>query len=861
MHDDPLLQTITSMVRGGETPQSAARLLKSSGMAGKDVDRALALYLSAAAALSGRGDVTALDAERADDWYPGPGQDDRFWPGLRRTLISKGWSEEVVQSIDTQSTRIVSRLGAPGSDSIDVKGLVLGYVQSGKTANFSAVMAKAADTGYRLFIVLSGLTNLLRMQTQIRLEKDLVEPTRDRWVLLTTAEDDFRAGNLKNIDAYLSDHASHKVLCVVKKNASVLRRLLTWLRAASHSVLQQVPVLVIDDEADQASVNTGQSEEERTAINRAILDILGQLPKASYVGYTATPFANVFIDPTARDLYPKDFILSLPQPDNYFGPEKIFGREMLRPDEPDQDGLDMIRRVPETEVSFLQPPSAVARYDFFPELSPSLKRAVQYFWMATAARWARGDSDKHSTMLVHTTMYVVVHERLGELVEAYRRQFKHRLMSDDKRLVQEELRQLWRSERERVPPESVSEERTTFDSLYKHLPEVIERCQTVVENAASDKRLDFSQPAVQIVVGGNVLSRGLTLEGLVVSYFLRTASAYDTLLQMGRWFGYRNGYVDLPRIWMTAELEQSFLALATVEQEIRNDIRRYEIEQITPLQFGPRIRTHPSMSITSRLKMQAAVETEVSYSGRRMQTILFNHRDANWLGRNLQAAEQLVQGALDAGSDVNEGLGSTLILDQVPVRLILEFLGKYQFHDESVELQSDLLREYILEQNSEGELHRWNVGIVSRQAAHDDAMLNLGGNIEVPLLTRSRLRIGSEQYANLGVIMSKEDRVADLDLSRAEVRQKSEGELQALRPAGTGLLLLYPIDKDSQPRSERPGTTGRRAPLEAAEHLIGVGLVFPRAKSLTPVTYMTVDLSGIRREEVEYIDEEADSVD
>lgn len=861
MEEDPVVLMITTLVRGGETPQSAARMMKASGVPEGAVDRGLKLYLVEARARRGAGEANVLDAQELEDWYPGPGPQDDFWHGLRRRLLEKGWSEDAVQSVDHQSTRVVARLAAPGREAFDTKGLVLGYVQSGKTANFTAVMAKAADTGYRLFIVLSGVTNLLRTQTQVRLEGDLVDPTRSRWVMLTTKEEDFRAGNVQNINAFLADHAAHRVLCVVKKNATVLRRLLNWLRAAQAALLQQVPVLVIDDEADQASVNTGQTDEVRSVINQLVLHILHRLPKTSYVGYTATPFANVFIDPSARDLYPKDFILSLPQPEGYFGPEAIFGRERLRPDEPEQEGLDMIRRVPAEDVPLLQPRSGNARFDFRPEMAPSLEEALQYFWLATAARRARGDVSRHSTMLIHTTMYVVGHDRVGNLVEAYRQRLFQQVMAEQTGSIVESLRMLWERERRQVPPESMGEEKTTFESLYRHFPSVVLHCRTTVENVASDERLDYSFPAVQVVIGGNVLSRGLTLEGLVVSYFVRTASAYDTLLQMGRWFGYRNGYADLPRVWMTEELEQYFYDLATVEQEIRTDIRRYEIEQITPLQFGPRIRTHPAMSITARMKMQAAVWADVSYSDRRLQTILFNHRDTSWLRQNLNAARALVRGALDAGNIPEEHNGNTLILERVPVRLVMGFLDWYQFHQESVELQRATLQAYIREQNEEGELLWWRVGIVGKAAGPDTATLTVTEELEVPLLTRSRLQIGSGQYANLGAIMSKEDRVADLDLGRAEARQMDEGELQGMRPRGIGLLLLYPIDRDSAPLHIREGRRSRRMPLNAVEHVIGVGLVFPQARDLTPQRYLTVDLSGVQREEIDYVDEEAEEVE
>lgn len=860
---ETLITMITSIVRGGTTPQDAGKQLARM-IDAKAVHDALAEYETRTGRIRTLREPATLERKGLLDWYPGPSSEDRFWPILRRFLDSRGWSARDLQSLDDASTRVVSLLQPPGLGKIDTRGLVLGYVQSGKTANFTAVIAKAADVGYKFFLILSGITNSLRAQTQLRLERELVNLNSEDWFKLTFIDQDFRLGAGGNPDALLTGQQTLKVLGVVKKNATVLRRLRRWLASANKEVLNNCPILIIDDEADQATVNASGSLERRTAINQLLLDILGVLPKVAYVGYTATPFANVFIDPSVpQDLYPRDFIVDLPLPPAYFGPERLFGREPLTQDEPEStfDGLDMIRRVADDEVLALRPPGLQARASFEPMLTPSLEQALRYFWLATAARTARGQAAEHSSMLIHTTLYTAVHARFQPLIERYCTELLRQLRRGEEKLFGE-LKALWTSEQARVPAAEVGETPTDFEILRPHLLPVLERTRVIVENSQSSQRLEYGEESkVQIVVGGNTLARGLTLEGLVVSYFVRATDAYDTLLQMGRWFGYRRGYADLPRIWMTNELKAYFFDLATVEREIRNDAKRYELEGLTPLDFAIRIRTHPALSITAKLKMQSAIECDVSYSNRRVQTILFRHRDLQWLRDNLQAAEALLAAARHEGLQPEFRGRGRIIFREVPAALILAFLTAYHFHENSVELRSDLMRAYIQAQNGLRELRTWNVVVMGRDSDSNQDLLTLGPDLQVHMLERSRLLTGTAtaDYASVGVITTLSDTVADLNISPQTLRGKTQAELQAMRPKRIGLLLLYPVWKDSQPRGrENTPRNGVRAPLEAVENIIGVALVFPEAEKLTPQRYMTVDLSRLPREEAEWIDEEAE---
>ncbi len=476
------------------------------------------------------------------------------------------------------------------------------------------------------------------------------------WFRLTGVDHDFLdPGNAANLLSRTDD----RKLAVIKKNPYRLRRFLRWLDTAGQLVLETCPILIIDDEADQASIDVGTNG-RTSRINGLIKQILAK-PKAAYVAYTATPFANILIDPgNYEDLYPRDFIVELSKPDGYSGAEQLFGRERLDPDEDEAvtDGLDVIRHVDPSEMVDLVPPRDPIKLEQWdPDVTPQLARAIRWFVLATAARKHRHTGNRHSTMLIHTSMLSTAHNRMRQPVEIYLAALRARWDNGDDSLVTE-LCEQWLAESARVPASTFGLSTDTWDDIAAHIGAVLAEIRVIIDNYTSSERLLYSSdgpPITAIVIGGNTLSRGLTLEGLVCSFFVRAASAYDTLLQMGRWFGYRTGYPDLTRIWMTEDLESWFFAPATVEEEIRREIRRYEQFQLRPTDVPVRIRVHPAMAVTSAAKMRSAVPARVSFSQEREQTILFNHRDAAWLDHNIEATRRLFVGCLAEGRREKRG--------------------------------------------------------------------------------------------------------------------------------------------------------------------------------------------------------------
>ncbi|CAM3498573.1 Z1 domain-containing protein [Nocardioides dubius] len=756
--------------------------------------------------------------EEGEPWYGGPGEYDVFWPDLRAALEADPSWVDAVPSLDEASTDIVGLLADPHSPSIRTRGLVLGFVQSGKTANFTATIAKAADAGYRLFIVLSGVHNSLRRQTQLRIDEQLVDRHPTRWVPLTDEQRDFG----KPVKALpLLGAPDLRCIAVVKKNVSRMTHLRDWLREAQkHGGLENCPILIIDDEADQASPNAARDPElDRTKISERLTELLA-LPRVAYVGYTATPFANVLINPAdATDIYPRSFIYALPKPPTYFGSRELFGAPVSEDESTTSDQPhDMIRIVPDAEADDHSTRSLLADG---PEVTESLAEAIRWFVLATTARRLRSGVAKHSSMLVHTTMRVDPQLAYVDPIRSFVRKLGVEVLAGEL----DSLRSLWDREIVAEPASRHGLRTVAFDELVPALLTTIEELKVLADNGLSTHRLVYDhEPATVIAVGGNTLSRGLTLEGLVSSFFLRSSNTYDTLLQMGRWFGYRSGYGDLPRIWTTQQLADDFEFLSDIEDALRIEITRYRtMDNATPANLPVRIGLHPRMQATARVKMHFAIRGEASYSAQRPQTTYFAHRDKGTIAANLDAGRTLLKDAKADGA-VEDVQDSRVILRGVPVDLIRKFIRDYAFHTDS-EMTSDLLLKYIDGQVKCGSLQIWNIAVIGIRKPKN--AIALGLDAPSALITRSKLaRPSTETRAVIGTLMSKPDRVADLLPAASVTAADTDEELQAVRDTdGRGLVVLYPIDRSSEPKASTKG----RVALDAVGDLLGAAFCFPTA--------------------------------
>ena len=780
------------------------------------------------------------DEARSVPWYSPEVQREtgqQNWDTFRSQLEHTG--ADYVGDLDTQSNTIVGELAEPYVRGLKKKGLVLGHVQSGKTANYTAVIAKALDAGYRLVIVFSGMYTNLRRQTQSRLLQDLqVEHSRTIHPL-TTIENDI--GYSPSLDAFFAGGTA--ALAVVKKNHKRLERLRNMLRDLSNRTREELPVLIIDDEADQATPNTSKNViEESTTINRLMKEIWTEVRTGTYVGYTATPFANVFMNPNDdEELYPSDFIKVIPRSPGYFGTERIFGLNSSEADDQPVEGLDMVRGVPESDSEALRPPTRkVDQENYLPSVPESLEDAIFWLVISTAISRARG-LDKHSSMLVHVTHYTGPHFLLARQIK----EFVETLDSSDPRFGFTFEREKDRASEVRTRPMPL------FGDVHTYLESVLNDLKVVVDNGQSEDRLDYTErdsdgkPVAQtvIAVGGATLSRGLTLEGLIVSYFTRTANKYDTLLQMGRWFGYRDGYEDLPRIWMPIRLQQDFRFLAGVEDEMRTDIREMISDGYTPRQLGVPVRAHPGrLDITAKMGTAGAVA--LSYSRQRKQTITFDEQDAETLDHNLVWTRQLIH---TIGVPSFEESKGNRIARGVDSSVIGEFVNHYWFYQDRASMNGELMAKWIRERAQE---QRWNVVVVGPSPKVEGGEwqgVDLGFTKASHYINRAPLR-QFEDRANIKALLSDGDWVVDLDpiavkdtkteLKKQKLKTSSAGNVNKTvrhRMTNDGLLLIYPLDPHSKPQGaalqvlDDNGQSITRRPMCAVADVIGLGIIFPRA--------------------------------
>jgi hypothetical protein len=688
-----------------------------------------------------------------------------FWGRYEAYLRdARRWAPASLARMNETTDEILRRLEDPQRlGSWDRRGMVAGQVQSGKTANYIGLICKAADAGYRLIVVLAGLHNSLRSQTQLRVDEGFLGfDTQKRMNFdqsnvrmgvgrqpgaklyhassLTNSSDngDFKMSVANQVG--VAPGGADPVVLVVKKNKSILTNLIRWATlilqqedpVSGRRVVRDVPLLVIDDEADNASVNTKAipidengkpvDEYDPTAINGLIRELLHRFDKSVYVGYTATPFANIFIPDTARsekygeDLFPRSFIINLPSPSDYIGPVEVFG---LREDEAAgleaRAGLPVVRLVDDHE-NWL--PDA-HRKDAIPRPLPSsLHNALHSFLLACAVRAVRGEDGVHNSMLVHVTRFVAVQKLVAEQITEAVAFLTRRLRYGDGGLpfgIREELRALYETDFceawESFPSEG-RQEMPRWDLVDAALAQAASKIEIVVINGtAKDVLQYFERPkgVTAIVVGGDKLSRGLTLEGLMVSYYLRASKMYDTLMQMGRWFGYRPKYADVCRLFTTEELVSSYREITLASEELRQRFDHMATVGATPKDFWLGIRNSPDLIITAHAKMRHGQTVALSYSDEVSETIAF-HVDSQRRTRNLELTRGFI--ALNQVSGRGQEGPSRVVWSNVPGTDVLGFVGSFVTHENARRAQSLVLAKYIRGCLARGELMTWTVALI-----------------------------------------------------------------------------------------------------------------------------------------------------
>jgi hypothetical protein len=682
-----------------------------------------------------------------------------YWNSYKQYLSADGWSKAVITILDEDTDKILTECGNPLlPEGWKFKGLVMGDVQSGKTANYNGLIAKAADSGYKVIVLLTGLIEELRKQTQERMDfgfvgrnsRDVVgvaqnmQPVgagkyRKKFAnVLTSVDDDFLTSNSRALRGMPLSNISEPVLFVIKKNVAPLENLKEWLfnQIPNGATQHQIPILIVDDEADNASVNTKKTDD--APINKLIRGLLDNFARSTYVAFTATPFANVFIDPSKEnDLFPSNFIYSLNSPSNYIGADSIF------PDE--SEYRSQLKEI--TDIEPLIPVTHKKTHDLH-DIPDSMKMAVKVFMLSCALRDIRKEKLKHRSMLVNVSRFTDVQGKIAEHLRQY--------LND----IHEEIRQYllsssWASHSKLLDLKEIFQEefgytKIEWDEVRGELYKSTASIKVVTINLKSVEKLNYSayketeKGRRVIAVGGLSLSRGLTLEGLSVSYFYRNSKAYDTLLQMGRWFGYRTGYDDLFRVWMDIDAIGWYAHITNAVSELRTDFRRMSANRMTPDKFGIRVLSHPdTLMVTALNKMRTSTEIihRISFSAYSAETTIF-YKSLALNTQNIQVASSFVD---QLGSPEINGVKSGKIYwPKVDKRKIYEFLSKLNISDMNMQFifdQKSKARPLInfIDENKIDELSSWGVCISQGQGPEVSSVLNnISGKYVPTVLLRQR---------------------------------------------------------------------------------------------------------------------------
>jgi Z1 domain len=778
-----------------------------------------------------------------------------FWTRYRDFLLKRGWASPVVATLGQITDDILDSMGDPSSEGRWTRrGLVIGDVQSGKTATYTALIAKAADAGYPIVVLLTGTLENLRQQTQERLDEGFVglassdllqtqsvrsnrtigvgniNPERMAMVFTSVASD-FKAATMNQFNFRL-DSMRDPVLLVVKKNKSVLENLRNWLRdfnAVNGKIGQ--PLLLIDDEADNASVNTNVPGADPTQINRLIRELLDLFSRNSYVGFTATPFANIFINPdspeemTNDDLFPRDFIYALEAPSNYMGASRVFGEI--------NDG--MIREITDAEPAFPKKHRSSFQVSDLPE---SLRDALRSSLLTCTIRDLRGEGPTHRTMLVNVSRFTDVQMQLQALIAAYLEDVKQDIRSYSALPVSQALRNATLAGLHREYQKEFAASGSSWEQVQNQLHQSVAPIEVrAVNQRTRAASLDYTahrDTGLRVIaVGGNSLSRGLTLEGLSTSYFYRNSQMYDTLLQMGRWFGYRPGYEDLCRLWMTDEAQDWYRKISEAADELRNDVKRMMRRKATPKDFGLRVRAHPkTLLVTAQNKMRLGetIEIDVSLSEHYQETTRLR-RSRNLLQANEEAVKAFLRQLRASGYELRKspfGKHPNMVCSGVPKQFVSELLQSFTAHPLNLDFNSDLAD--FVGATTEEKLQSWDVALIDTD--NNEEPVNLEGYSIRPFaryvdtnrdgalrISGPKQRVGTPGLEREGLAPELVSSIRDEYRATGKSGSVPDSVYRSYRPRP--LLLIFAVT----PYKEKNGGGGR---LDlGVSHLYALGLSFP----------------------------------
>ncbi len=797
-----------------------------------------------------------------------------FWGRYKNYLIvKKNIPTNVVNQLDNITDQILDNLFNPKSEVIiNKKGLVVGSVQSGKTSNYIGLINKAADAGFNFIVILAGIHNNLRSQTQIRIDEGFLgfdtqhhtnrnsenvfigvgtQLSKQTAHSLTSSLDngDFTPRNVRSLG--INFNTSDPIIAVVKKQHRVLEQLTTWINTNAvivdnKRIINSKSILLIDDEADNASIDTSIDPNQASRINSLITNLLNTFSKSAYVGYTATPFANIFIPQDDQNLFPRNFIINIPPPSNYIGPEKIFGSQ--KDDGTQSPPLSVVNIIDDYHS---QIPDKHNNQTKLPtDLPKSLVDAIKNFIISVTIRNLRKQHGQHNSMLVHVSRTIAWQNHLQLLVSEKFNEIKTGLDQNDPQTF-EEFRTIYldSNEYKKSYKETCNEILNKYNSIDNYLPtwdelkvgllETANKIQIRSINGGSKEALDYynwKSGLNVIAIGGDKLSRGLTLEGLSVSYYLRSSKMYDTLMQMGRWFGYRPGYLDLCRLYLSSELQEWYSHIAKASEELRSEFEYMSnIAGSTPAQYALKVRTHPGvLQITAANKMRNTTEIQVSWSGRLEECYLYKI-DKTSVENNFNLFKNL----LSTINSTFEQTGSHIIFRNIEAKNILTFLNSFNSHENLKRSEPTKLAEYIYLQNSNNELIKWNIVIKNKSNAKTISDVQIGKqSINLGQFQRTNCSNNSSYQLLHNRLLGPDDEI--LDLTEDEIAKAKRISLKTkvninriareqVRDPKSGTIIFYLLNQIES--SINPISTDVKVPI------VAYAIVFPTSTYFSPLNY------------------------
>lgn len=802
-----------------------------------------------------------------------------YWDRYRRLLGDKGFSGQVLAQLDQLTDRTLGLLENPRKPGRwDRRGMVVGHVQSGKTANYIGLIAKAADVGYRVIIVIAGIHNNLRSQTQARVDEGFTgfdssklksrragaesiigvgryDSTR-RPSAFTNTLRDFNRQTATGVGIPL-ENLNQPAVFVIKKNPSTLRNLLDWLkehnaRRGASSISS--PMLIIDDEADNASINISKGQDEVSRINGQIRQLLDTFDRKCYVGYTATPFANIFIDPDSadkmygEDLFPRNFIVSLEPPSNYFGTARVFLSEEgsngefqnspVRYIDDSEDHLPLRHKI-DHQIS---------------SLPRTLLDAIRAFVLSRAIRLERGHRGFHHSMLVNASRFTSVQHQLAAEIHSFVYTLRQHLRINGAKDASKASRDPEIAALKAIFHCEYQGSEVSWTQVQSRLMESVSPITVVEVNSKSSGSLDYEGHDTNglsvIAVGGFSLSRGLTLEGLTISYFLRNSMMYDTLMQMGRWFGYRPGYEDLCRIWMPEEAEGWYAHIADSVEELRAEFRRMEAVNATPQEFGLKVRSHPdTLVVTARNKMGSGEKrvVEIGLANQFAETSVLL-RDQENLEGNRRAAKHLAEklGAKGWAPKDGEAISGGRLVKSAPASHVIEFLRAFRNHPQSSPLtESEPVVRHI-EDRLQTELAEWDIFFPGLTTGSEKSLVDESLGIRIICQRRA----AGDRSDDHTLYITNKNRVSSrgveaVGLSNDEQEQAKENFRRETSPPRESDRLNYP---------DRVYRAVRRRPLLVV-HLVAIGKDGDDLSDAQPVVAWSISFPPTELEEkkTEYV--------